>query len=66
MKKFLNINTILIGLVLVAGIAGMLIMNANKTSGSKAIVDINFEGKKDRMFAALKNIKFDYLPKSCE
>jgi tRNA(Ile)-lysidine synthase TilS/MesJ len=22
------------------------------------------EGKKDRMFAALKNIKFDYLPKS--
>ena len=49
MKKFLNINTILIGLVLVAGIAGMLLMNANKTSGSKAVVDINFEGKKDRM-----------------
>jgi len=49
MKKFLNINTILIGLVLVAGVAGMLFMNANKTEGSKAIVDINFEGKKDRM-----------------
>ena len=29
MKKFLNINTILIGLVLVAGVAGMLFMNAN-------------------------------------
>lgn len=49
MKKFLNINTVLIGLVLVAGVAGMLFMNANKTSGSKAIVDINFEGKQDRM-----------------
>jgi len=49
MKKFLNINTILISLVLVAGVAGMLFMNANKTEGSKAIVDINFEGKKERM-----------------
>ncbi|MBQ7283526.1 MAG: NusG domain II-containing protein [Oscillospiraceae bacterium] len=49
MKKFLNINTILIGLVLVAGVAGMLFMNANKTEGSKAVVDINFEGKKERM-----------------
>ena len=49
MKKFLNINTVLIGLVLVAGVAGMLIMNANKTSGSKALVDINYEGKQERM-----------------
>ena len=49
MKKFLNINTVLIGLVLIAGVAGMLIMNANKTSGSKALVDINFEGKQERM-----------------
>ncbi|MBE6878607.1 MAG: NusG domain II-containing protein [Ruminococcaceae bacterium] len=49
MKKLLNINTILIGIVLVAGIAGMLFINANKTSGSKAIVDINFEGKQERV-----------------
>ena len=49
MKKFLNINTVLIGLVLIAGVAGMLIMNANKTSGSKALVDINFNGKTERM-----------------
>ncbi|MBE6894480.1 MAG: NusG domain II-containing protein [Ruminococcaceae bacterium] len=49
MKKFFNINTILIGLVLIAGVAGMLFMNATKTEGSKAIVDINFEGKKERM-----------------
>ena len=41
MKKLLNINTLLIGLVLIAGVAGMLIMNANKTEGAKAIVDIN-------------------------
>ena len=49
MKKIFNINTILIGLVLVAGVAGMLFMNANKTEGSKALVDINFEGKQERM-----------------
>ena len=48
MKKFFNINTILIGIVLVAGVAGMLFMNANKTTGSKAIVDINFMGTKER------------------
>ncbi|MBQ5782864.1 MAG: NusG domain II-containing protein [Oscillospiraceae bacterium] len=49
MKKFLNINTILIGIVLIAGIAGILFMNANKTEGSKAIVDIHFDGKEERM-----------------
>ena len=49
MKKLLNINTILIGLVLIAGVAGMLIMNANKAEGAKAIVDINYKGKMDRM-----------------
>ena len=49
MKKLLNINTILIGLVLIAGVAGMLIMNANKSEGAKAIVDINYNGKMDRM-----------------
>ena len=49
MKKFFNINTILIGIVLVAGLAGMLIMNATKTEGNKAVVDINFNGNKDRM-----------------
>lgn len=49
MKKFLNINTILIALVLVAGVAGMLFMNANKTSGSTALVDINFNGRQERM-----------------
>ena len=49
MKKFLNVNTLLIGLVLIAGIAGMLFMNATKESGSKAIVDINYDGKIKRM-----------------
>ena len=49
MKKFLNINTLLIGLVLVAGVVGMLFINANKTTGSKAIVDINFDGQQQRM-----------------
>jgi hypothetical protein len=49
MKKFLNINTILIGLVLIAGVAGLLISNATKSEGSKAIVDINFNGKTERM-----------------
>ena len=49
MKKFLNINTVLIGLVLVAGIAGILFMNATKSEGSKAIVDINFLGNVERM-----------------
>lgn len=49
MKKFLNINTLLIAVVLIAGVAGIIFMNANKTAGSKAVVDINFEGKKDRM-----------------
>lgn len=49
MKKFFNINTILIGIVLVAGILGIVFMNMNKTTGSKAIVDINFNGEKERM-----------------
>ena len=48
MKKFLNINTILIGLVLIAGVAGLLISNATKSEGSKAIVDINFMGTMER------------------
>ena len=30
MKKLFNINTILIGIVLVAGVAGILFMNATK------------------------------------
>lgn len=49
MKKFLNINTILIGVVLIAGIAGMLFINANKTEGNSAIVDIHYDGNEDRM-----------------
>lgn len=53
MKKILNINTILIGLVLVAGIFGIIYMNANKTEGDKAIVDIQFDGKKEQMFIDL-------------
>ena len=48
MKKFLNINTILIGLVLIAGVAGLLISNATKSEGSKAIVDINALGTVER------------------
>ena len=49
MKKFLNINTLLIGLVLVVGVAGLLIQNSNQIKGAKAIVDINFQGTTDRM-----------------
>ena len=49
MKKLFNINTILIGIVLVAGVAGILFMNATKEEGSKAIVDINYNGKTERM-----------------
>ena len=45
MKKFLNINTLLIGLVLVAGLAGLLIKNLNQIDGACAIVDINYQGK---------------------
>ena len=53
MKKFLSINTLLIGLVLVAGVAGLLIKNLNQTSGATAIVDINYQGKEERMIIDL-------------
>lgn len=49
MKKLLNINTILIGLVLIAGIAGIIFMNSNKTAGSVAVVDIKTPEKEERM-----------------
>ena len=49
MKKFLNINTVLIGLVLIAALGAMLFMNMNKTAGTKALVDINYNGEKSRM-----------------
>lgn len=49
MKKLFNINTILIGLVLIIGVGSLLFMNATKTEGSKAIVDINYNGKQERM-----------------
>lgn len=49
MKKLLNINTILIGIVLIAGIAGIIFMNANKTQGTVAIVDIHHDGSAERM-----------------
>ncbi len=41
MKKFLNINTILIGIVLVLGIAGVIYMNATGESGNYAIVTVS-------------------------
>lgn len=42
--------------------------NSARKSARKKLEELTGgdEGKKDRMFAALKNIKFDYLPKSCE
>ncbi len=49
MKKFLNINTILIGIVLIAGIAGIIFMNATKKEGAVAIVDIHYFGTQERM-----------------
>ena len=49
MKKLFNINTILIGLVLIIGVGSLLFMNSTKKEGSKAIVDINYNGKQERM-----------------
>ncbi len=49
MKKFFNINTILILAVLLCGIVGLWYVNANKSSGSKAIVDIRYGGKTERI-----------------
>ncbi|MEG2929935.1 MAG: NusG domain II-containing protein [Oscillospiraceae bacterium] len=40
MKKFLNINTLLIGVVLCLGLGGIWYMNINKTVGAKAVVQI--------------------------
>lgn len=45
MKKLLNINTLLIGLVLLAGIIGLVYINATKAEGGKAIVILE-KGKK--------------------
>ncbi len=40
MKKFLNVNTILIGIVLILGLAGMAIMNMNAQTGKVAVVTV--------------------------
>ncbi len=40
MKKILNINTILIGLVLIFGLGGMLLMNLDEETGKAAVVSV--------------------------
>ena len=46
MKKFLNINTILIALVLIVGLGGIWYMKANKTVGIMAVVNVDGENEK--------------------
>lgn len=46
MKKYLNINTILILAVLVVGIFGIWYMNSNKVVGNLAIVQVEKNDKK--------------------
>ncbi|MEG1862704.1 MAG: NusG domain II-containing protein [Oscillospiraceae bacterium] len=47
MKKLLNINTLLICLVLVAGIGGLWYMKSSKTVGTRAVVSIDGEEEKE-------------------
>lgn len=51
MKKFLNINTILIGILLLCGLGGLWYVNANKTLGSRAVVMI--DGEKEKQYIDL-------------
>lgn len=49
MKKIFNINTILIAILVLCSVAGLWYVNANKSVGAKAIVDILHNGKGERM-----------------